>query len=396
MVKILVGENMKLKKKKLIEELKGIKDFRRYREQIVYPLHEVLFISLLGIMKGYTTFDDLHFYYTRSKDNKKLQKLLQNKKIRVPSRSTLHRILSNVSYNELEMVFRNFFNEYSKDKNIAIDGKWLNGSNIEGQYVKSSHKSVLHIFNKNDKIVLGHKFMEKGKLSEIPALNELLEEKTFSNSGQIYTMDALHTQFKTLNKINDNNEYFLVKVKANQKSLQDKIYETIKLFDKPTDTYTSPMYKSEGNKYVIRTVDIFQSSSSNIILYHKDFNNIQTIIRVTKVTTDPKTNESKKTTQLLIANFKEKTPHQFHDMILAHWGVETFHYHKDMLTCEDDHICYINPFAMTILRSFTINLYQLFLNKYKDEKLDNRKVTMAEIKRVSSCDDDFIFNLFEI
>jgi predicted transposase YbfD/YdcC len=87
--------------------------------------------------------------------------------------------------------------------------------------------------------------MEKGKLSEIPALNELLEEKTFSNSGQIYTMDALHTQFKTLNKINDNNEYFLVKVKANQKSLQDKIYETIKLFDKPTDTYTSPMYKSE-------------------------------------------------------------------------------------------------------------------------------------------------------
>jgi len=144
----------------------------------------------MGLITGYTTFDDIHFYFTKNKENKLLQKLFNKKKIRVPVRSTLHRILSNVSYDGLEVVFIDYFKKYAVGKNIAIDGKWLNGSDIKGQYIEKSHKSVLHIFDKDSAIVLGHKFMEKGKLSEIPALNEILRDKSFSISGQIYTMDV--------------------------------------------------------------------------------------------------------------------------------------------------------------------------------------------------------------
>ncbi|MEA3354085.1 MAG: hypothetical protein U9Q33_09750 [Campylobacterota bacterium] len=170
----------------------------------------------------------------------------------------------------------------------------------------------------------------------------------------------------------------------------------INLFHKPTSIYKSPLWQIEGNKSVSRTVDIFQNLDSNIVMYHENFKNIQTIIRIKKETTNSITGEVKTTTQYLIANFKNKTPQQFHDMILAHWRVETFHYHKDMLTCEDEHICYINPFSISILRSFAINLYQLFLNQNKDKKIDNRKVTMAEIKRNSSYDDKFALELFEL
>jgi hypothetical protein len=388
---------MKFKvKKKLLKQLAEIEDYRRRRDLIVYPLHEILFMSLLGLIKGYVTFDELHFYFTKNKDNKLFKKLFNKKKIRVPVRSTLHLILSNISHDGLETVFREYFSKYAVGKNIAIDGKWLNGSDANGQYTgKVYHKSVLHIFDKDSKIVLGHKFMGKGKLSEIPAFNEILKDKTFSNTGQIYTMDALHTQTKSLNTINNNGEYFLAKVKGNQKVLKDKVCETINLFHQPISTYTSPLWQSENNKSVTRTVDIFQNLNTNIVMLSGEFKNIQTIIRVTKETTDLKSGEVKETTQYLIANFKDKTPHQFHDMILAHWRVETFHYHKDMLTCEDDHICYVNPFNMTILRSFAINLYQLFLNKNKDKKLDNRKITMAEIKRTSTYDDEFTFDLFE-
>jgi hypothetical protein len=382
--------------KKLFNKLGLIKDFRRHREQIVFPLPEILFISLFGLVKGYLTFDDLHFYFSINKDNKLFKKIFGKEKIRVPSRSTLHRILSNVSYDGLEVVFRDFFSNCSKGKNIAIDGKWLNGSDVKGQYVEQSHKSVLHILDKDNKIVLGHKFMEKGKLSEIPAFNEILKDKLFSNSGQIYTMDALHTQTIALNTINDNNEYFLAKVKGNQKLLKDKVISTINLFHKSTSTYTSPLWQSEGNKSVKRIVDIFQNLDSNIVMYHDKFKNIQTIIRITKITTNPITDEVKTTIQYLVANFKDKTPHEFHDMILAHWRVETFHYHKDMLTCEDNHICYVNPFAMTILRSFAINLYQLYLNINKGKKLNNRIITMAEIKRNCTHSDDFISNILEL
>jgi len=389
---------MKLRqKKKLLKQLEGIEDFRRHREQIVYPLHEILFMSLLGLLKGYVTFKDLHSYISKNKENKIFKKLFNKKKIRVPVRSTLHRILSNVSYDGMEIVFRDFFSKYAKGKNIAVDGKWLNGSDVKGQYIEASHKSVLHIFDKDSRIVLGHKFMEKGKLSEIPALNEILKDKTFSNEGQIYTTDALHTQTNTLNTINDNGEYFLAKVKGNQKALQNKIISTIGLFHKPTETYISPLWQSEGNKSVTRTVDIFQNLNTTIVMLSGEFENIQTIIRVTKETTDHITGVVKTTVQYLIANFKKKSAHQFHDMILAHWRVETFHYHKDMLTCEDDHICYINPFVMTILRSFAINLYQLYFNKNKGKKIENmEKVTMAEIKRNCHHYDDFTSDIFEI
>ena len=348
---------MKLRqKKKLLKQLIEIEDFRRRRDQTVYPLHEILFISLLGLIKGYVTFDDLHFYFTKNKDNKIFKKLFNKKRIRVPVRSTLHRILSNVSHDALEIIFREYFGKFAIGKNIAIDGKWLNGSDAHGQYTgKVSHKSVLHIFDKDSKIVLGHKFMEKGKLSEIPALQEILDDKIFSNDGQIYTMDALHTQIESLNTINKNDECFLAKVKGNQKLLQNKVIFTIGLFHKPTSTYTSPLWQTEGNKSVTRTVDIFQDLNTNIVMFHESFKNIQTLIRVTKETTNLVTDEVKTTTQYLIANFKDKTPHQLHDMILAHWRVETFHYHKDMLTKEDDHICYVNPFSMTILRSFAVN-----------------------------------------
>ncbi len=310
-------------KKKLLKQLESIEDFRRHREQIVYPLSEILFMSLFGLLKGYVTFKDLYFYIKMNKDNKIFKKLFKNQKIRVPCKSTLHRILSNVSHDELEIVFREFFSKYSKGKNIAIDGKWLNGSDVKGQYLTQSHKSVLHIFDKDNKIALGHKFMEESKLSEIPAFNEILNDKTFSNSGQIYTTDALHTQIETLNIINDNKEYFLAKVKGNQKLLRDKVISTINIFHKPIDTYTSPLWQSEGNKSVTRTVDIFQNLNSNIVMFHENFKNIQTIIRVTKETTNSITGEIKTTIQYLIANFKGKTPHQFHDMILAHWRVES-------------------------------------------------------------------------
>ena len=117
---------MKLKqKKKLLKVLEGIEDFRQHKEQIVYPLSEILFVSLFGLVKGYTKFKDLYIYYKFNKDNKLLKKLFKTNKIRVPCRSTFHRILSNVSYDGLEVVFRDFFGKYAKGKNIAICTAWI-------------------------------------------------------------------------------------------------------------------------------------------------------------------------------------------------------------------------------------------------------------------------------
>ena len=97
-----------------------------------------------------------------------------------------------------------------------------------------------------------------------------------------------------------------------------------------------------------------------------------------------------------MANFKT-TAKEFHQKILQHWRVETYHYHLDMLTEEDDHIAHKEPFSIAILRSFTVNLYQLFLNANKDKKvLPTGKTIMADIKRACFYRDEFAAELFEL
>lgn len=67
-----------------------------------------------------------------------------------------------------------------------------------------------------------------------------------------------------------------------------------------------------------------------------------------------------------------------------------------MLTKEDSHIAYENPFVMAILRSFAINLYQLFYNSNKDKKvLKNGKTTTATIRKACIHSDRFTADLFE-
>jgi len=385
-------------KKRLLKLLEGIEDFRRHRDQIVYPLHEILFMSLFALVKGDTTFSEIHFTMSINKDNKIFKKLFGKKKIRIPSRSTLHRILMNTNNDELEVVFREYFKKYVDKQDIAVDGKWLRGSDINGQYTQESHKLVLNVLDKKSKIVMGHKFIENGKSHEIPSFTEILKDKSFCNDGQIFTFDALMTQVDILNTINTQKNKYIAKVKGNQKLLKNKVILTTNDFLNPIETYEdTKLYKTENsNKSVVRTVDIFYNRDTNIVMYHDKFENIQTIIRVTKESTNLLTKKITTTIEYLIANFKT-TAEEFYNKILQHWRVETYHYHLDTLTKEDDHICYVNPFSISILRSFTVNLYQLYFNIYKGTKiLDMIDTTMANIKKYTQRSDNFISDIFEL
>ena len=327
-------------------------------------------------------------------NGKFFKRLFGKRKVRVPSYSHLHHILINIDNNFLELIFREFFKKHSTYENLAVDGKWLNGSDISGQYTQEPHKAILNILDKDKKIVVGHKLLEKDKKSEIPAMTTLLKEKEFYKKGQIFSFDALLTQIEILNLINNQDSYYIAKVKGNQKLLKEKVMLTSDCFHNPTHTYTSPLFGTENNKSVKRLVEVFQDKSCSIVMHHSDFKNIQSIIKITKETTDLKTGVIKTKIKYLIANFRTDAK-EFHDKILQHWSVETYHFHLDTLTMEDNHIAFIDPFSISILRSFTINLYQLFLKANKGTKLDARNITMARIKKTALNDINFMLDLFE-
>ena len=336
------------KAKALLESLRTIPDYRVDIGKIRYPLAEVLFMVIFALLKGNTKFKEIFGWMIYNKEN------------------------------------------------IAIDGKWLNGSDANGQYTNECHKAILNILDKDTKIVFAHKFMAKNKTNEISALKQALEEDDiFSDEGQIFSFDAIQTQTEILNNIDDNGDKYIAKVKNNQKELKEKIIETIDEYKKPIDSYSfEDLGLSCGKKYVKREVEVFYSKSTDIAMYYNRFNNIQSLIRVKKTLTDPKTKKQTFYTEYLMANFKT-TAKDFYEKIISHWRVETYHYHLDMLMKEDEHIAYKEPFSIAILRSFALNLFQLFLNANKDKKLPTGKTTMAEIKRTCKYDDYFTAQLFE-
>ena len=385
------------KAKALLESLKTVPDYRVDIGKIEYPLHNVLFMVLFALLKGYKDYKDIWRWMVYNKTNLVLMEIFQTKEIKVPSYSTLHDMMINTDNNALERIFRDYFTPFVKKEEIAIDGKWLGGSDANGQYIQASHKAILNILDKKNKIVFAHKLLEKNKQNEITALKEALyEEDLFSDDGQIFSFDAIQTQPKVLNRIDAQNNYYVARVKENQSSLKKKIIQTIDGFREPTDTYVNEDKElSHSKHYVKREVAVFYSNSANQVIYHDKFNNIQSLVRITKTLTNPKTKEESTYTEYFIANFKTSSK-EFGEKILAHWRVETYHYHLDTLLQEDDHIAYKEPFAIAILRSFVLNLIQLFYNVNKDKKvLPTGKTTIKEIQRTAQHNDSFAAALFE-
>ncbi len=385
------------KAKSLLESLKSIPDYRVDIGKIEYPLHNVLFMVIFAILKGYKDYKDIWRWMVYNETNPILIEIFETKKIKVPSYSTLHDMMINTDNNALEKIFREYFFPFVKKEDIAIDGKWLNGSDANGQYVQASHKAILNILDKKHKIVFAHKLLDKNKKNEITALKEALnEDDIFSDDGQIFSFDAIQTQPEILNHIDKEKNYYIAKVKENQYSLKKKIIQTISEFKKPTDIYINEDKELSHDKhYVKRDIAIFYTPSTNQVIYHKRFKNIQTLGRITKILTNPKTKEKSTYTEYFMSNFKTSAK-DFSDKILSHWRVETYHYHLDTLLEEDDHIAYKEPFAIAILRSFALNLIQLFHNKNKNKKvLPTGKTTIKEIQRTAQHNDIFAINLFE-
>ena len=384
------------KAKALLESLKTIPDYRVDIGKIEYPLAEVLFMVIFALLKGNTKFKEIFGWMIYNKDNPVLKEIFERDEVKMPSKSTLHDILTNSDNNALERVFRQHFSNYVKKENIAVDGKWLNGSDVNGQYTNECHKAILNILDKDIKIVFAHKFMAKNKENEITALKQAFDEDDlFSDEGQIFSFDAIQTQTQILNDIDSNKDKYLAKVKDNQRGLKQKIIETINDYEKPIDSYSfEDNGLSCGKKYVKREVEIFYSPSIDIAMYDENIDNIQTLIRVNKTLTDPRTKEQTFYSEYLIANFRT-TAEDFYNKIISHWRVETYHYHLDMLMDEDENIAYKEPYSIAILRSFALNLFQLYHNENKGKKLPTGKVTMAEIKRTCKYDDNFTIELFE-
>lgn len=150
---------------------------------------------ILGIMSGYWGYRGLGRFVERHR--RQLIETLEIPAARVPSYSTLRRVMMQLDYQALTQVFNEWASQYSHNSQgqwIAIDGKSLKNTVKDCYGQQQNFVMMVSAFTHERGEILGVKVMENKKQSEIAAVQELLE--LLDLKGVVFTMDALHCQKK--------------------------------------------------------------------------------------------------------------------------------------------------------------------------------------------------------
>ena len=200
----------------LIEYLSVVEDTRSDINQ-KHDLIDVMFLVISAITSGCEGWQDIEIY-----GDEKLDWLRQYRPFinGIPRRHTIARILRAVVAESLLEALALWINEQRANQNkpvIAFDGKVLRGS------YRNDKKTALQLVTAYDTergLVLSQKPTEtkNGEISVVRQMIDILDVK-----GSVITVDALHCQRKTLEKIAEKKAHVVVQVKNNQPKLCEAV-----------------------------------------------------------------------------------------------------------------------------------------------------------------------------
>ena len=202
-----------------LEHFRDIPDHRQ-PSKVVYPLDEVLLLSLLAVLAGAETFVDITRF-----GEAKLSFLRRFRPFAggTPSHDHLGDIFATLDAEAFQRCFVGWVAALTgaPAEVIAIDGKTVRRS-----FEKKAGKAAIHMvsaFAARQRLVLGQvKVAEKS--NEIVAIPKLLDMLVIE--GAIVTIDAMGCQRDIAQKILDKGGDYVLALKGNQNSL----HEDIKLF----------------------------------------------------------------------------------------------------------------------------------------------------------------------
>lgn len=380
--------------KEILARLEKLPDYRRVEEKVEHNQIYILFGVLCAMFVGNIDMTEQHNWIKNNYNTIGFNRLIgeENNHLKIPSYPTVRRVIINIDSTIFEEIFREHFRskvEINEETQLAVDGKTMNGSGRNGQYDVKRNDGMFNVMETKARIIIAHQEIGHKK-SEIPAFYEIVGHH-FSEVAFLYTFDALNTQKEGLDMIEEAKKRYLAKVKGNQKKLLKQITETFENESKK-EINNIVFFKDkdesiEGGKWVKRETYVLSSKDCDLVIFNSSFQHIRSIIKQVKFITD-KNGKEKIKVQYLIANYKDNA-RKFQETIKIHWVCETYHYYKDMLTKEDACKVSVNPFGLSILRSFVINHIQLYFNANKDE---NKKLKMKTIFKDCVNSPDFLGN----
>jgi predicted transposase YbfD/YdcC len=321
---------------KLIEVFSEVDDPRIERSKI-YPLNEVLFLTISAVISDCNGWDEIEDFGTDKLEW--LRKYLPYSN-GVPSHDTINRVMSLIDKRVFERIFHDWatFGLVMPDGSVInLDGKSLRGSANKGDQQVAhmsggkSAKHIVHAWCGELKLCLGQYEVDE-KSNEIKAIPQLLE--MLDISGCIVTIDAMGCQRAITEQIVQNGGDFVIGVKENQPKLRTAIEA---VFERIGGERQAELSSTEEN----RSHDRVETRTCVVVACEELPREIQsqwpTVKSVVKLTSIRKSKgaEDQFESRYYISSCRVNSA-QMAQYIRQHWGVEnSLHWVLDVSFHED-------------------------------------------------------------
>jgi predicted transposase YbfD/YdcC len=347
--------------------------------KVVYPLDEVLLLSLLAVLAGADGFTDITRFGAKKID---LLRRFRPFVDGAPPHDTLGDIFATLDAGEFQRCFVNWVAAltHTPAEVIAIDGKTLRRS-----YQKKGSKDPIHrvwAFAARQRLVLGQvKVNEKSnEIVAIPALLDML-----AIEGAVVTIDAMGCQRAIAKQIKDKKADYIIALKGNQGTLLEdvKVLVDEQKANGFRDTGISRHETVDGDHGRVETRNYTIIHDVAWLQERHNWPGLQGVVIVdSERFIDGKTQRETRfyiTSLVLLANLVGP-------MIRNHWAVEnSLHRVMDMMFRDDERRIRTEhaPANFTTLRHMAQNLYR------KSPAKDSMRLK----RKTAAWDDDYLASL---
>ena len=335
----------------LIENLKKVNDFRKDQGKR-YPLWLVLLVVILASMSGYLNYRDIEYFAQINQD--KIIKYLRINLPKMPSHSTIRRVMMGVNCSELIALFNEWaltnYSERSELDWLAVDGKSLRGTVKNYGDKQQNFVAIISAFSLKTGLVVRMKKFENKKESESKSTQELVRDLPIK--GKVLTFDALHCNQKIIKAVIESKNDYLIAVKKNQMTLYKEI-ELLTIKEEPLSINVRKE-RSHGRK-ITRKTSVFINKS----IRHKSCPKFQGLVKVER-SGNRGVKDYQETVYYVTSLVADAQT--FAEKIIGHWQIENqLHWVKDVIFREDNQR--VNHFQaatnFSTLKTIALNLFRI-------------------------------------
>ena len=338
----------------------GIIEDTRCQVDVKHPLTDILKLVMVAVLCGMDELDKIIDYGKNKKEFLRKEFNIED----IPSKSTLTRVFVMINPRWLGLSIVCILKTLIKTKHeqIMLDGKAIRSTDA----IRTIKKMMNIVTAYTDTGISLGQITVDNKTNEIPAVRDLID--MLNIEGAILTMDAMHCQKKTIEKIIDNGGDYVVQLKANQGNFHEDVYA---MFDNnymdtadvdfEYETY-STLEKSHGRIekrtcYVLNEVEFFTD-------YLADWKGLKKIFAVKR-----EVERNGKTTKEISCYLSSKntTAEKLLSYTRKHWLIESMHHILDV-TYDEDRCKLLSNQAqenLNIFRKMGVSVHKNYLKNKK-------------------------------